>query len=110
MQLEFQTYGDVFLYIAKHLISKLLTHDRTKRLGCLKDGAKDVMNHKWFNTKDGWTPEDLMALTPPHVPQCQSDHDVTHFDDYSDSIEDKSVELSGKDKECFKEIFGPSTE
>lgn len=33
---------------ARDLVRKLLTVDRTMRLGCLRDGAEDVKRHKWF--------------------------------------------------------------
>ena len=35
---------------AKSLIKKLLCADRTKRYGCLKRGAADVKDHKFFNS------------------------------------------------------------
>lgn len=37
---------------AKDLVKKLLTADRSKRLGNLKNGAADVKNHKWFKGID----------------------------------------------------------
>lgn len=37
---------------AKDLVKKLLTADRTKRLGNLKNGAADVKGHKWFKGVD----------------------------------------------------------
>ena len=37
---------------AKDLVKRLLTADRTKRLGCLKDGAEDIKRHKWFKGFD----------------------------------------------------------
>ena len=33
---------------AKDLVKKLLTADRTKRIGNLKSGAEDIKQHKWF--------------------------------------------------------------
>ena len=33
---------------AQDLIKRLLTHDRTKRYGCLKNGAEDIKRHKWY--------------------------------------------------------------
>lgn len=97
-------YPRYFTFNAKHLISKLLTHDRTKRLGCLKDGAKDIMSHKWF-MKTVWDPEEMMQETPPHPPSIKGDEDTTHFDIYPDSVEDTSVALVGKEKEQFENIF-----
>jgi hypothetical protein len=32
----------------RDLISKLLTADLSRRLGNLRDGAKDIRNHPWF--------------------------------------------------------------
>ena len=36
--------------VCQDLVKKLLTADRTKRFGCLKDGAEDIKRHKWFKT------------------------------------------------------------
>lgn len=38
--------------VAKDLIRRLLTADLTQRLGNLKNGARDVMNHPWFEGVD----------------------------------------------------------
>ena len=38
--------------LAAKFVRNLLTHDRRKRLGCGKGGAKDVMNHKWLKGLD----------------------------------------------------------
>ncbi len=35
--------------LAKDLIRRLLTADKTKRLGCLRGGAEDIKAHKWFD-------------------------------------------------------------
>jgi serine/threonine protein kinase len=37
---------------ARDLIKKLLSSDRTKRLGNMKGGAEDVKRHKWFKGVD----------------------------------------------------------
>jgi serine/threonine protein kinase len=47
---------------AKDMIKRLLSDDRTKRLGNLKAGADDVKKHKWFNGVD-W--EMLLARRIP---------------------------------------------
>jgi protein kinase X len=44
-KLEFPKH---FSVEAKDLIRKLLTADRTKRLGCLRGGAADIREHPWF--------------------------------------------------------------
>eukprot|EP00916_Digyalum_oweni_P001797 GHVL01003462.1.p1 GENE.GHVL01003462.1~~GHVL01003462.1.p1 ORF type:complete len:307 (-),score=20.58 GHVL01003462.1:164-1084(-) len=42
-RVEYPRYFDAR---AKDLIKRLLTHDRTKRFGCLKHGAEDIKRHK----------------------------------------------------------------
>merc|ERR1719238_1772115 len=37
---------------AKDLIKRLLTPDRAKRFGCLKNGADDIQKHKWYKGMD----------------------------------------------------------
>ena len=37
---------------SKDLIKKLLCTDRARRLGCMKNGADDIKNHKWFKNID----------------------------------------------------------
>ena len=48
-KIQFPSHFDVN---AKDLIKRLLTADRTKRLGNLKGGADDVKKHKWFKGLD----------------------------------------------------------
>ncbi|KAL9901511.1 cAMP-dependent protein kinase catalytic subunit 3 [Glossina fuscipes] len=67
--------------IAKDLIKKLLTHDRTKRLGNMKNGANDVKRHRWFKNLV-WLDVYQKHLKAPIVPEVQSEGDTTHFDDY----------------------------
>ncbi|CAG0897574.1 unnamed protein product [Cyprideis torosa] len=38
--------------VAKDLIKKLLVQDRTRRLGAMRNGAQDVMAHRWFRNID----------------------------------------------------------
>jgi hypothetical protein len=33
-------------------VKHLLTADVTKRYGCLKNGANDIKNHRWFKSID----------------------------------------------------------
>merc|ERR1712039_114650 len=71
---------------AKALVKKLLTADLSKRYGNLKDGANDILKHKWFSTLDF---QDLEALkTPsPYKPAMKDDQDVSNFEDIPDSAE-----------------------
>eukprot|EP00968_Pinguiococcus_pyrenoidosus_P019102 scaffold2012_cov228-Pinguiococcus_pyrenoidosus.AAC.9 len=82
---------------AKSLIKKLLVADLTKRYGCLKNGAADVKNHKWFSDFDF---EALLerSLPAPIIPEVKSKTDTSNFDPYPE--DDELVEVpsySGKD-------------
>jgi len=79
------TFPRFFERNAKGLIKKLLVADLTKRYGCLKKGARDIMDHKWFN---GFKFEDLLAkkVEPPIKPQVSGPSDTSNFDPYPDSV------------------------
>jgi len=87
----------------KDLIKKLLTADRTKRFGCLKNGADDIKKHPWFKSVD-WGKTFNRKAKPPFVPGYKSATDTSNFDKYPDSDPDNSVTLSAKDKELFKDF------
>mmetsp|Transcript_15750 Transcript_15750/g.51659 ORF Transcript_15750/g.51659 Transcript_15750/m.51659 type:complete len:356 (-) Transcript_15750:1283-2350(-) len=83
-KIEFPRHFDVN---AKDLVKKLLSADRTKRIGNLKNGAEDIKKHKWFKGFD-WHALLTCALTPPIVPEVRSDGDTHNFDRYPESVED----------------------
>lgn len=56
---------------AKDLIRGLLTADRSKRLGNLRGGAKDVMGHAWFAGVD-WGSLERKEIGAPIVPRVVS--------------------------------------
>jgi len=75
---------------AKALISKLLVHHPALRLGCMKDGAKEVCSHPWFQAIS-WGELERRKLAMPFVPQIQDELDTSYFDDYGDeSSEEQS--------------------
>jgi len=86
---------------AKDLIKKLLTNDKTKRLGSGTKKSEDVKGHKWF-AKTDWQAVLDMSLPAPFVPDVSGDHDTHNFDPYPDSVEDIATPLSAKDKEKFE--------
>lgn len=55
----------------KDLIRGLLTADRSKRLGNLRGGAKDVMGHPWFAGVD-WKSLERKEIGAPIVPRVAS--------------------------------------
>jgi len=88
---------------AKDLIKRLLTHDRAKRFGCLKNGAEDIKKHKWYKGID-W--EDLInrKIQPPFVPDVKAADDTSMFDRYPESSEASAPVVSAKDQELFSDF------
>lgn len=90
--------------VAKDLIKKLLVPDRTKRLGCMKNGADDIKRHRLFK---GISWEDVLnkRVKPPIVPEVKSEGDSSNFDNYPEKDKHKiSSSLSKKEMEMFKDF------
>jgi len=66
---------------AKDFIDKLLCVDPTRRLGCLKGGARDVRAHSWFKVID-FKALEAKELPAPYVPKIKSVTDASNFDFY----------------------------
>jgi len=82
---------------AKSLIKKLLVADLTKRFGCLKAGASDIKNHKWYAGLD-WSGLVDKELVAPVIPNVQDETDTSNFDPYPDSLEEAPLPvITGKD-------------
>eukprot|EP01133_Synstelium_polycarpum_P006095 gene6095-7060_t len=79
-RITFPTHFDLD---AKDLVKKLLTADRTRRLGALRDGANDVKNHKWFADID-WVKLYNRSVTGPFVPNIQHQGDSSNFEKYDE--------------------------
>lgn len=100
-EIEFPRHFDAH---AKDLVSKLLTADRTKRYGCLKDGAEDIKNHAWFKSVD-WAKAYNRKLKPPYVPGFKAPDDTRNFDKYPEGNEDKPRDLTDKEAAQFADFF-----
>lgn len=68
---------------AKDLIKRLLAQDRSKRLGNLKGGAKDVQKHKWFKGIE-WAALISRSVNGPIVPPFRHAGDTSNFEDYGE--------------------------
>ncbi|ODN03282.1 Protein kinase DC2, partial [Orchesella cincta] len=77
--------------VAKDLVKKLLTNDRTKRIGCMKNGPEDVKRHRWFRDYD-WEDVKNRRLNPPIIPKVSFDGDTRNFDEYP---EEESFRVNG---------------
>ncbi|ORY28135.1 kinase-like domain-containing protein [Naematelia encephala] len=87
---------------AKDLIRGLLTADRTKRLGNLRGGAKDVMSHPWFAGVD-WGSLERKEISAPIVPRVANMGDSQNFQRYPPP---RPHELSG----IFGQAYNPETD
>jgi len=100
-RIDFPRHFDVK---AKDLIKRLLTHDKAKRFGCLKNGAEDIMKHKWYKGME-WDQLLRRQLKPTFIPPVKAVDDTSMFDRYPESTENSAPAISGKDQEQF-EGFG----
>jgi serine/threonine protein kinase len=96
-RIDFPRHFDVK---AKDLIKRLLTHDRAKRFGCLKNGAEDIKKHKWYKGVD-WDHMLNRQLPVPFRPNVKAPDDTSMFDRYPESTEGSTPAISGKDQELF---------
>jgi len=71
---------------AKALVKKLLTADLSKRYGNLKDGANDILKHKWFSTLD-FQKLESMETPAPYKPAMKDENDTSNYEDVPDSAE-----------------------
>merc|ERR1719261_2218792 len=76
---------------------------RTKRYGCLKNGAEDIKKHKWYKGID-WDVVYNRALPPPFVPNVKSMDDTSMFDRYPESTEGSAPAISQKDQALFEDF------
>jgi len=96
-KIEFPRHFDVKV---KDLIKRLLTPDRAKRFGCLKNGAEDIKKHKWYKGFD-WVNLGARKVTPPMVPAVKGPDDTSMFDRYPESTEASAAPISASDQELF---------
>ena len=83
---------------AKSLIKHLLTGDTTKRFGCLKNGVKDIVNHRFFEDFD-WRAFVFLKMEAPYIPDVKSPSDTSCFNSYPDS-DSEEVRLK-EDEDAF---------
>jgi len=92
----------IFHPAAKHLVSKLLTADRARRMGCGPSGSDDVKTHRWFRGVD-WEMIQNRAVAAPWVPKIKADDDTTYFSEYPDS-KDSAKLPDLEEAEVFKDF------
>jgi len=71
---------------AKDLCKRLLTSDLTRRYGNLKNGSKDIKNHKWFANID-WKKMNARQVTPLFKPTVGGPGDASNYEKYPEDFE-----------------------
>lgn len=99
-RIDFPKHFDIH---AKDLIKRLLTADRTKRIGNLKNGAQDLRKHKWFRGLD-WSSLEQKLMPAPIVPEVKNEYDTHNFDKYPESFEENSTPGVDPYKDYFKDF------
>ncbi|GHJ86288.1 hypothetical protein NliqN6_2690 [Naganishia liquefaciens] len=100
---------------AKDLIRRLLTADRSKRLGNLRGGAKDVMAHRWFTGVD-WSILESKRIAAPIIPHVANRGDSQNFQRYAPPLPQELPGILGIPqgnlddpyKQLFQEFVFPS--
>lgn len=95
-KLEFPSHMDV---AAKDLIRRLLTADRSRRLGSLRGGGEDVKKHKFFKSID-WDDLQARKIEPPLVPETKGLGDTRNFDVYDEEEDDED-----ENGETYSDLF-----
>lgn len=91
---------------ARSFISELLQKNKSKRLGCLKGGIDDVMNHPWLKGVD-WNLLEKMDLKSPYSPEKLKStfkEDNNLFDDFISEFT-SSTETNSHDEFIETEDF-----
>lgn len=87
---------------AKSLTKKFLTHDLTKRYGCLKNGTLDIKRARWFSDM-AWTKLIKKELKAPIIPTVSHESDTSNFESYPDSDTEE-------EDHCFTMKYDPLTD
>jgi protein kinase A len=90
---------------AKDIISQLLQHDLSKRLGCQHRGVLDVKNHPMFAGMP-WVALREKKYPPPHIPILAGPLDTSCFDEYESMETDvePSITLTHEQAMIFKDF------
>jgi CRP-like cAMP-binding protein/tRNA A-37 threonylcarbamoyl transferase component Bud32 len=84
----------------KDLIRSLLVRDTSRRLGCLRGGAMDVKNHRFFRSID-WDKLYRKEITPAWKPKIRDSLDTSNFDVYNED----DVHMAYHEKTPWDEDF-----
>ena len=89
---------------SRDLVTRLLTKDRRKRLGCGKLAHKEVTSHRFLKGMDFPAVLKKQAQVP-YLMGSKGIDDTNNFQSYPDSYEDDAIPLTGEDREKFREFL-----
>ena len=89
--------------MARNLVLRLLVQDTDKRLGNLRNGAKDVRKHRFFKTID-WQSVAAKQLKPPILPKFGSDGDTRNFEEYAETDWINVPEATTREERMFRDF------
>jgi serine/threonine protein kinase len=69
---------------AKSLVKHLLEQDLSKRYGNLKNGVRDIKNHRFFKNLD-WDALINYKIKAPYIPKLSGSGDIGNFSSFDDS-------------------------
>ena len=91
---------------AKELISKLLVTNPSQRLGSLKRGSRDVVEHSWYKQQGvDFAALCKRTLPAPVVPELASATDTSHFGECKEANDGEANDGEEKEAEAYNEIF-----
>lgn len=99
-RVEFPRFVDP---VARDLIKRLLTADRTKRLGNMKNGAEDIKNHRWFRGVD-WDALYYRQVPPPIPVRVSNTGDTRYFERYKESTGKADEPLTEEQQALFADF------
>ncbi|GMH57331.1 hypothetical protein TrLO_g5936 [Triparma laevis f. longispina] len=88
---------------SRDIVTRLLTKDRRKRLGCGKLSHKEIMNHEFLKGVDFDAVLKMQAQVP-YLMEKKGIDGTGNFQSYPDSYEDDAIPLNGEDREKFREF------
>ncbi|XP_019756039.2 cGMP-dependent protein kinase 1 [Dendroctonus ponderosae] len=95
---DFVTFPSIISPRARNLIKKLCKHTSIDRLGCLKNGVKDIQTHPWFSKLD-WEKLRQKELEPPIRIALNGKTDTRYFESFKEDKEQVMEDFSAWDKD-----------
>jgi len=99
-KIDFPKYFDEF---ARDLVKRLLTADKSQRLGCIGGGAADIRRHKFFRGVD-WHALAGRQIQAPIVPQVASPLDTHYFETYDEDDDNPPGNLTEEEQVQFRDF------